>query len=113
MRQASRLRLDAKTRDDTCPPSSHIQKAALRINRQWCRATCHRDLLLQRELARGGVHGKACEFVVPLQGYIHDIWHGLFLMCIVGTTGVLGGACVELCGGDQTLGDGELFKGLE
>src|SRR5262245_18743293 len=46
MRQASRLRLDAKTRDDARPTASHIQKASLRINCQWGRTAGHRDFLL-------------------------------------------------------------------
>src|SRR5439155_21828977 len=43
MRQASRLRLDAKTRDDARPASSHIQKAPLRIDRQRSRAAGYRE----------------------------------------------------------------------
>src|SRR2546428_207242 len=94
MRQASCLRLDAKTRDDARPTSSHIQKTPLWINRQRGRTAGHWDLFLQRQLARLRVHAQARQFVVPLYGYIHDIWHGSVLMFMVSAKGILGGACV-------------------
>src|SRR5262245_41760473 len=94
MRQASRLRLDAKTRDDAFSTSSHIQKTPLRVDRQRGRAAGHRDLLLQRELARFRGHVKTRQFVIPLHGYIHDIRHGSVLMLIVSVKSILGCACV-------------------